>query len=208
MSAVVHGDAAGADRWAARVVQRRVGPTSVRPEPAHWERYGDAAGPIRNAAMIQVARRWVMALVFWRCRASRRHGRHVPPRGGRRAGRRALRGIGHKRPSTTTRPHSLVRRQERRGAPRVACARRCGALRRAVRRLARGADAAAARRQPGQSQRDGQRPDGLLVNAWRSIQWSPDATAEAASWPVTEADMHARHLAPAQVAGASGSLST
>ena len=37
--------------------------------------------------------------------------------------------------------------------------------------------------------------DGLLVNAWRSIQWSPDATAEAASWPVTEADMHARHLA-------------
>lgn len=37
--------------------------------------------------------------------------------------------------------------------------------------------------------------DGLLCNAWRSIQWSPDATAEAASWPVSEADMHARHLA-------------
>lgn len=37
--------------------------------------------------------------------------------------------------------------------------------------------------------------DGLLVNAWRSIQMSPDATAEAASWPVSEADMHARHLA-------------
>ena len=37
--------------------------------------------------------------------------------------------------------------------------------------------------------------DGLLVNAWRSIQLSPDATAEAASWPVTEADLHARHLA-------------
>ena len=37
--------------------------------------------------------------------------------------------------------------------------------------------------------------DGLLVNAWRSIQWSPDATAEAASWPVAEADVHARHLA-------------
>ena len=37
--------------------------------------------------------------------------------------------------------------------------------------------------------------DGLLVNAWRSIQMSPDATAEAASWPVTEADLHARHLA-------------
>ena len=37
--------------------------------------------------------------------------------------------------------------------------------------------------------------DGLLCNAWRAIQWKPDATAEAASWPVCEADMHARHLA-------------
>ena len=37
--------------------------------------------------------------------------------------------------------------------------------------------------------------DGLLVNAWRSMQLSPDATADAASWPVSEADMHARHLA-------------
>lgn len=37
--------------------------------------------------------------------------------------------------------------------------------------------------------------DGLLCNAWRSMQLSPDATAEAASWPVCEADLHARHLA-------------
>ena len=37
--------------------------------------------------------------------------------------------------------------------------------------------------------------DGLLCNAWRAIQLSPDATADAASWPVCEADMHARHLA-------------
>jgi hypothetical protein len=37
--------------------------------------------------------------------------------------------------------------------------------------------------------------DGFLVNVWRSIQMSPDATAEAASWPVTEADVHARHVA-------------
>lgn len=37
--------------------------------------------------------------------------------------------------------------------------------------------------------------DGLLCNAWRSIALSPDATAEAASWPVCEADLHARHLA-------------
>ena len=37
--------------------------------------------------------------------------------------------------------------------------------------------------------------DGLLCNAWRAMQWSPDAMAEAASWPVSEADLHARHLA-------------
>lgn len=37
--------------------------------------------------------------------------------------------------------------------------------------------------------------DGFLVNAWRAIQLHPDATAEAASWPVAEADLHARHLA-------------
>ena len=37
--------------------------------------------------------------------------------------------------------------------------------------------------------------DGLLVNAWRSIQRYPEETAEAASWPVTEADVMARHLA-------------
>ena len=37
--------------------------------------------------------------------------------------------------------------------------------------------------------------DGLLCNAWRSIQLSPDETAEAASYPVCEADLHARHLA-------------
>jgi len=37
--------------------------------------------------------------------------------------------------------------------------------------------------------------DGLLVNAWRSMQMAPDAMADAASWPVSEADVHARHLA-------------
>ncbi len=37
--------------------------------------------------------------------------------------------------------------------------------------------------------------DGLLVNAWRAMQLSPDAMAEAASWPVSEADLHARHIA-------------
>ena len=37
--------------------------------------------------------------------------------------------------------------------------------------------------------------DGLLVNAWRAIALAPDATAEAASWPVAEADLMARHIA-------------
>ena len=37
--------------------------------------------------------------------------------------------------------------------------------------------------------------DGLLCNAWRAIARDPDAVADAASWPVCEADLHARHLA-------------
>jgi len=37
--------------------------------------------------------------------------------------------------------------------------------------------------------------DGLLCNAWRSIALAPDATADAASWPVCEADIMARHFA-------------
>jgi hypothetical protein len=37
--------------------------------------------------------------------------------------------------------------------------------------------------------------DGLLVNAWRAIAADPDAVADAASWPVSEADLSARHLA-------------
>lgn len=36
--------------------------------------------------------------------------------------------------------------------------------------------------------------DGWVVNAWRAIQWDPDGVAEAASWPVTEADKIARQL--------------
>ena len=34
--------------------------------------------------------------------------------------------------------------------------------------------------------------DGWLVNAWRSIQLSPDAVAQHCEWPVTEIDYHAR----------------
>ena len=36
--------------------------------------------------------------------------------------------------------------------------------------------------------------DGLLANAWRAMQHEPEAVAEAADWPVNEADLHARHL--------------
>lgn len=36
--------------------------------------------------------------------------------------------------------------------------------------------------------------DGHLVNFWRATKSSPDAVAEFADWPVSEADLHARHL--------------
>lgn len=37
--------------------------------------------------------------------------------------------------------------------------------------------------------------DGFVVNAWRGIQMYPDTVAEAASWPVAEADKIARQVA-------------
>lgn len=37
--------------------------------------------------------------------------------------------------------------------------------------------------------------DGFVCNAWRSLAASPDATAHAASWPVSEADKTARQIA-------------
>ncbi len=36
--------------------------------------------------------------------------------------------------------------------------------------------------------------DCLLANFWRAVRADPDAVAEAADWPVNEADLHARHL--------------
>lgn len=36
--------------------------------------------------------------------------------------------------------------------------------------------------------------DGNLANVWRAMQSNPEAVAEAACWPVNEADLHARHL--------------
>lgn len=37
--------------------------------------------------------------------------------------------------------------------------------------------------------------DGFVVNFWRSVQWYPVETAQAASWPVSEADKSARQIA-------------
>ena len=36
--------------------------------------------------------------------------------------------------------------------------------------------------------------DGLLCNFWRAVQAAPDEVAKVADWPVSECDLHARHL--------------
>lgn len=35
--------------------------------------------------------------------------------------------------------------------------------------------------------------DGMVANFWRALQAAPEAVAEAADWPVSECDLHARH---------------
>lgn len=48
---VAHGDARGVDRWAAAWAQKHgITTTSY---PADWQRYGRAAGPIRNREMLR-----------------------------------------------------------------------------------------------------------------------------------------------------------
>jgi DNA adenine methylase len=37
--------------------------------------------------------------------------------------------------------------------------------------------------------------DGMICNFWRALKHDPAGVAEAASWPVSECDIHARHLA-------------
>ena len=37
--------------------------------------------------------------------------------------------------------------------------------------------------------------DGLLINFWRACAWAPEEVAKHADWPVSEADLSARHLA-------------
>ena len=36
--------------------------------------------------------------------------------------------------------------------------------------------------------------DGNIANFWRAMQHDPDGVCEAANYPVSEADLHARHL--------------
>lgn len=36
--------------------------------------------------------------------------------------------------------------------------------------------------------------DGLIVNTWRSLAYYPHETAAYADWPITESDLHARHV--------------
>lgn len=47
---IIHGDAPGADRLAGKIA-RRWG-AEVAEEPADWNKYGKAAGPIRNQKML------------------------------------------------------------------------------------------------------------------------------------------------------------
>lgn len=47
---IVHGAAPGLDRLAAKLARRRG--LKVCDEPAEWDRYGRAAGPIRNQKML------------------------------------------------------------------------------------------------------------------------------------------------------------
>lgn len=48
---VIHGGAPGADTAADRVA-RKLGITNISREPAQWDLYGKAAGPIRNQLML------------------------------------------------------------------------------------------------------------------------------------------------------------
>lgn len=41
--------------------------------------------------------------------------------------------------------------------------------------------------------------DGMVVNFWRALRADPEAVAAACDWPVTEADLHARHRYLAKV---------
>lgn len=48
---VIHGDARGADTLATRVAEERGIPVDAY--PAKWDKYGKAAGPVRNGTMLE-----------------------------------------------------------------------------------------------------------------------------------------------------------
>jgi len=50
---LLHGDSRGVDRAVAAAVRRRG--FAVSPFPADWDRYGKAAGPLRNEQMLKQA---------------------------------------------------------------------------------------------------------------------------------------------------------
>ena len=52
---LIHGAASGADSAAAAWAERRMIPT--RPVPAKWKQFGRAAGPMRNAELVAIAKR-------------------------------------------------------------------------------------------------------------------------------------------------------
>lgn len=59
---VVEGGAVGADQFASRAARELCLPTPIT-VPAEWDRYGRAAGPIRNIKMLNMEPAYVLA--FW-----------------------------------------------------------------------------------------------------------------------------------------------
>lgn len=57
---VIHGDARGADTHAA-LVAREMG-LEISAVPAEWQKYGRAAGPIRNTRMLKMQPDFIFAL--------------------------------------------------------------------------------------------------------------------------------------------------
>lgn len=61
---LVHGDCQGADRLAEDVALE-LGITNIERHPADWDRHGKAAGPIRNAQMVDSLDGTDKILAFW-----------------------------------------------------------------------------------------------------------------------------------------------
>lgn len=59
-SIIIHGAAKGADTMAG-IIAKNLGFKDVIPVPAEWEKYGKAAGPIRNKKMLDMEPELVIA---------------------------------------------------------------------------------------------------------------------------------------------------